>query len=124
MLTLFSRAFSTVIADTQFSTLGTVLLSALSRLAKATGIGRDMKARSSRERMVKDNPSRTRLDGEDVGEVVCRTGATPVPVHPAEHNSESIACSAPKSTEDLKMKVLKKRKRRKNAIDDLFDGLL
>lgn len=117
------RAFSTIVADTQFSALGTVLVCALSRLTKATGIDRDMKTQSSQKRLVRASSPNAISGREDVGEVIHRTENT-VFTHRTYHKSEPVDRSASTSTESTRLETTKKKRRRKNAIDDLFDGLL
>lgn len=116
-------AFSTIVADTQFSALGTVLVCALSRLTKATGIDRDMKTQSSQKRLVRASSPNAISGREDVGEVIHRTENT-VFTHRTYHKSEPVDRSASTSTESTRLETTKKKRRRKNAIDDLFDGLL
>ncbi|KAI9923543.1 hypothetical protein ASPWEDRAFT_36220 [Aspergillus wentii DTO 134E9] len=122
-------AFSTVIADGQFSTLGTVLLAALARLAKATGIDRDLKM-LSRIKVASELSPNPRAPQEDVGELICRSESAPVPsgssaAHgPAGLRTQKKVTKESKSTLDWGFKAHKKKKKRQNAIDDLFAGLL
>lgn len=125
------RAFSTIVAETQFSALGIVLLSTLSRLTRATGIDHDMKSRPSAKELARGDTDSATLGREDLGEVVQRRDAALIPGHSVGiKNSDSVARpkhskhSKPKSMEDTKLKAPKKKKRSKNAIDDLFEGLL
>ena len=87
-LTVFLSAFSTVVADNQFSTLGIVLLAALARLSKITGISHQLK------------------------------------MQPVSESKMVSKAAKEKPTEKLK-DVAKptKKKKKKNAIDDLFSGL-
>ncbi|KAJ5330970.1 hypothetical protein N7476_000753 [Penicillium atrosanguineum] len=65
-------AFSTVIADNQFATLGVVLLAALARLTKATGTEREMATRMQ-PTTKRDTP--VVLAKEDRGERISRDGS-------------------------------------------------
>lgn len=107
-----------MVADNQFAALGVVLLAALARLTKATGIEREL--------AIRVQPTTKKVTPivsakEDLGERISRggsdalSGPTKVPV------SKAVA----KSTDDKSnAKHTKKiHKRKKNAIDDLFSGL-
>ncbi|KAJ5139102.1 uncharacterized protein N7515_003950 [Penicillium bovifimosum] len=102
-------AFSTVVADNQFSTLGVVLLSALARLSRLTGISHQMKMKSNSKKVT---PVTAKVDiGERVRRVDVPVG---VKVPEKAEKSEKDASKATKK---------KKKKKKKNAIDDLFSGL-
>ena len=132
------REFSTVVADGQFSTIGTVLLAALARLVKATGTDRDMKILSQAEKKTNNKPSslpsiKPPPKKEDVGEVVNRTeDITQLANYPEFRPSAKLATRTqdtdttkePRGTADMEAKVPKKKKRKKNAVDDLFAGIL
>ncbi|KAJ5755297.1 hypothetical protein N7533_004840 [Penicillium manginii] len=101
------QAFSTVVADNQFSTLGIVLFAALARLAKATAV-------------------------VDRGERICRGGGdvdgdgSDLPILRKKQQSRSDDGGNEKSVKvDKEKKKVKKSssKKKKNAIDDLFSGL-
>ncbi|RAK96425.1 uncharacterized protein BO80DRAFT_429055 [Aspergillus ibericus CBS 121593] len=126
-------AFSTVVADGQFSTLGTVLLATLARLTRATGIDKEM--------MVSTQQAKTftgpvcgidAQKNEDVGVVLCRRENSSAPMMPSRtkdsHNSRHAHNSGGpkeyKSAVGLDGKKIRKKKRTKDAIDDLFDSLL
>lgn len=102
------RAFSTVVAENQFATLGIALLAALARLAKATGADRKLKSRSRLTSKKAGAPASV----EDRGERIQRD-VLPEPSH----------LSAERSTKGKKPAKPKTTKRKKNAIDDLFSGL-
>lgn len=107
---LLSRAFATVVADNQFSTLGIVLLAALARLSKVTGISHQMKQPASLPKKATPGVAK-----EDLGERIRRVDV-PRPAN---------VLSDPKASEGPKDGALKTstRKKKKNAIDDLFSGL-
>ncbi|PYI10898.1 hypothetical protein BO78DRAFT_360301 [Aspergillus sclerotiicarbonarius CBS 121057] len=126
-------AFSTVVADGQFSTLGTVLLATLARLTRATGIDKELK--------VSSQPGKTftgpvcgidAQKNEDVGVVLCRREDSSVPMRPSRtkdsNNSRRThhksGSKEPKSAVGLDGKKKRKKKPTKDAIDDLFDSLL
>lgn len=114
------RAFSTVIAENQFSTLGIVLLATLSRFAKATGTKFE---EETRPRPQVKKKTQSAPPTEDRGERVSRAdiGVVPSP----EQEPQMSRKKSEKSTEDKAstVKKSKKAKRKKNAIDDLFSGL-
>ena len=121
-----SSAFSTVVADNQFSTLGIVLLAVLARLSKITGISHQkMEPVKSKSKMI--------VVEEDLGERIHRIGNAPfAPLKIAHSDSKAPKVSKEKRTEKstddgvsnstLKKKK-KEKKKKKNAIDDLFSGL-
>lgn len=108
-----------MVADTQFATLGIVLLATLARLAKATGIDHKM-ATQAQPKMKKVTPVVSTADdrGERISRNECDalSGPTKAPV------SKTTA----KSTDDKSSvkRTKKSSKRKKNAIDDLFSGLM
>lgn len=130
MLTL-SRAFSTVVADGQFSTLGIVLLTLLADLASAikaklefTGMPRSEKAANGLSTDIK-------AVTEDVGEVICRENEIPAIVTrsdstvPGVINTETVSTSKnSKYAGEGKTKPAKKKSRKKNTIDELFNNFL
>ncbi|KAJ5552901.1 hypothetical protein N7494_002279 [Penicillium frequentans] len=101
-------AFSTVVAENQFATLGIALLAALARLAKATGADRKLKSRSRLTGKKVAAPTSV----EDRGERI-RRDVLPEPSQ----------ASAERSLKGKKPAKPKTTKRKKNAIDDLFSGL-
>lgn len=119
MWTNLARAFSTVAADKQFATLGIVLLATLARLAKATGLNFQPKAdiRVANRRAVA-----AASVAEDRGERLGRDEIDPL-LKREEPLSETNARSVGHKPKDSASKKATKRKK-KNAIDDLFSGLL
>ncbi|GES63321.1 hypothetical protein ATEIFO6365_0007000800 [Aspergillus terreus] len=128
-------AFSTVVADGQFSTLGVVLLATLARLSKAAGIDKEFKAMSRAKNVGRIQPYEMPTPkAEDIGEVLARdSGPSPATSSSemrAPRKESSVALpedrmKEPKmkaKTEEKKPK--KKSKKKKDAIDDLFAGLL
>ncbi|GLI82039.1 RNase MRP subunit [Penicillium ochrochloron] len=115
----YKQAFSTVIAENQFSTLGIVLLATLSRFAKATGIKLEEETRQ-RPQMKK---TQSTLSTEDRGERVSRADIGVV--SSSEQGPQVSQKASEKSTSDKAstIKKTKKTKKKKNAIDDLFSGL-
>ncbi|KGO63663.1 hypothetical protein PITC_072160 [Penicillium italicum] len=122
-------AFSTVVADNQFSTLGIVLLAALARLSKITGISQ------LKMQPVKNKSKIISVTKEDLGERIHRIDNALAPVKDSQSDSKfsmvsrvSRASKASnikeKPTEKLTDGVSKStKKKKKNAIDDLFSGL-
>ncbi|CAG7940880.1 unnamed protein product [Penicillium nalgiovense] len=112
-------AFSTVVADNQFSTLGVVLLAVLARLSKITGISHQkMEPVTTKSKMT--------VAKEDLGERICRIDTAPLAPVKKSHSDSKISKekSTEKSTDDGVSKTTwKKKKKKKNAIDDLFSGL-
>ncbi|KAL4898459.1 hypothetical protein BDV59DRAFT_166888 [Aspergillus ambiguus] len=132
-------AFSTVVADGQFSTLGVVLLATLARLSKAAGIDKELKALGRANAVGKGQSYETLTPTptpktEDVGEVLERDLDAPTATGSAEMQASRKKSSTvlPESrSKEKKMKPSveekkskKKSKRKKDAIDDLFAGLL
>ncbi|PYI23312.1 hypothetical protein BO86DRAFT_50918 [Aspergillus japonicus CBS 114.51] len=132
--------FSTVVADGQFSTLGTVLLATLARLAKAIGFRKELKIPATTVVTSALDSSSEITKEEDVGTVVSRGRPNPVIPLPPDHCDlddlgrmayQKSTGSLPRGSgrcEETKMeeRIQKKKKknRRKDAIDDLFDSLL
>ncbi|PYH77760.1 hypothetical protein BO82DRAFT_293034 [Aspergillus uvarum CBS 121591] len=132
--------FSTVVADGQFSTLGTVLLATLARLAKAIGFRKELKIPATTVGTSALDSSSETTKEEDVGIVVSRGRPDPVTPLPPDHCDlddlghlayQKSTGSLPRRLgrhEETKIeeRIQKKRKknRRKDAIDDLFDSLL
>jgi ribonuclease MRP protein subunit RMP1 len=128
----FLSAFSTVVADNQFSTLGIVLLAALARLSKITGISHQLKIQPVAS---KSKPTPV-VAKEDLGERIRRIDDAPLTRAVKVLQSDSkVASKVSKVSKVSKEKkttgkptgdgVLKttKKKKKKNAIDDLFSGL-
>ncbi|KAJ5107553.1 hypothetical protein N7456_004228 [Penicillium angulare] len=121
-------AFSTVVADNQFSTLGVTLLAALARLSKATGADRKLeakprlKAKAKEKEKANTGPIPAPLPTEDRGERVSRDdpNAPPVLTQSQESSSKERATKKLHSAKSTK----KTSKQKKNVIDDLFSGLL
>lgn len=103
-----------MVADNQFGTLGIVLLAALARFGKATGVelGIDARVFPAKEQAAAVTPIE-----EDRGERVRRDQAEALP-EPRE------APPAKKAARPRDQHPKKASKRKKNAIDDLFSGLL
>ncbi|KAL4914290.1 hypothetical protein BDW62DRAFT_146988 [Aspergillus aurantiobrunneus] len=131
-------AFSAVVADVQFATLGTVLLATLARLSKSTWIDKEFKSHppigTSQENvsLPHNNMSKGK---EDIGEVLPRTEWTlDVVRRPVAQqkprlvlgNTGSPSSQKPNAAQTLDAANPKKgkQKKKKDAIDDLFDGLL
>ncbi|KAL4998987.1 hypothetical protein BDV10DRAFT_59802 [Aspergillus recurvatus] len=138
-------AFSIVIADVQFSALGTVLLATLAQLSKSTGIDKEFKLLSPVETSHEPVPfshTGAPTEMEDIGEALSRpveesevvqdfeTQQTIQPVlavsdKPSAYKTLDTTKPKKKEMEKKKQqKEKKKKKQRKNAIDDLFDRLL
>ncbi|KAL4737235.1 hypothetical protein BDV11DRAFT_157375 [Aspergillus similis] len=129
-------AFSVVIADVQFSALGTVLFAILAQLSKSTGIAEEFKfpsrVETSHEPILASHTGvPTHID--DIGEALPRPAeASEVAqdfqpqqlVQPllAVSNKPSASQTLDTTKPENKKKE-KKKKQRKNVIDDLFEGL-
>ncbi|KAJ5612391.1 hypothetical protein N7510_005585 [Penicillium lagena] len=119
-------AFSTVVADNQFSALGIVLMATLARLVKAAGINL---GRPTATRMKKNLQKSTSITPvEDLGERIRRGGDNQGQAKgraPCDSKIDGQGDSA-ESTDGptRKTKTKTKTKKRKNAIDDLFSSLL
>ncbi|KAI2815948.1 hypothetical protein CBS63078_920 [Aspergillus niger] len=127
------QAFSAVVADGQFSTLGTVLIATLARLAKATEIDKELKLPSNTEKASTGPVYSTGAQRrEDMGVVLCRPACSSTPTLPhrtqvpgsSRRARDERSLKAPKGTVGSKEKSMRKKKRKKDAIDDLFDSLL
>lgn len=118
----FSSAFSTVVADNQFATLGIVLLAALARLAKVAGVNYEKPTRVE----LKAQKAPLAKSVEDRGEQICRDDADVdsdvVRMSGKKHQPQSNPEGKPAKEKAKRAKGSSKRK--KNAIDDLFSGLL
>lgn len=163
LLTLLHRAFSTLIADKQFSTLGVVLLAVLGRVARIVGVGegegedaeRDVDSAARDARLAEGGNSG--VVGEDLGEVVGRGTITTTAtaqeeggdVHPmvegdsakldlglgiggstalAEKRVSDVATSRESDEMDAAANKdppprPKKKRKKGNAIDELFSEL-
>ncbi|KAJ6186347.1 hypothetical protein N7519_007648 [Penicillium mononematosum] len=114
-------AFSTVVADNQFSALGIVLLAVLARLSKITGISHQkMEPVTTKSKMT--------VAKEDLGERIRRIDNAPLAPVRISHSDSKVSKvskekTTGKSTEDGVSKTTSKKKKKKNAIDDLFSGL-
>ncbi|KAJ5972663.1 uncharacterized protein N7479_002581 [Penicillium vulpinum] len=128
----FPSAFSTVVADNQFSTLGIVLLAALARLSKITGISHQLKVQP----VVTKSKTTPIVAKEDLGERIRRVDDAPLtrPVKVLQSDAKAPSKVPSKVTKEKKPTenltedgvsniTLKKKKKKKNAIDDLFSGL-
>ncbi|KAJ6109777.1 hypothetical protein N7486_002012 [Penicillium sp. IBT 16267x] len=105
-------AFSTVVAENQFATLGIALLAALARLAKATGADRRLKSRSwvTSKKVAAPTPV------EDRGERIRRDADVLPESSQSSRTDRSLKGKKPSAKP-------KTTKRKKNAIDDLFSDL-
>ncbi|CRG88744.1 hypothetical protein PISL3812_05778 [Talaromyces islandicus] len=115
-------AFSTVVADGQFSTLGSVLLAALAQARDATSLGIDQTESSSDVRVSKTNEGYT----DDLGVRISRSTETPFALH-QKKTSESLQEAEPVLRQETSKSKLKKSKSKAkktksaNAIDDIFN---
>ncbi|KAL4976196.1 hypothetical protein BDW66DRAFT_59310 [Aspergillus desertorum] len=128
-------AFSVVIADVQFSALGTVLLATLARLSKSTGIDRESKlqfpVKTSHE-PVPVSHTGTRTELEDKGEALSRPveESEEVQGYEMQQTLQPVLAVSNKSSASRTLSATKpkrkkeKKKQKKNAIDEIFDGLL
>lgn len=125
------RAFSTVIADNQFSTLGIVLFAATARLAKATGMrypsAKSVSTRVDVKQKSKSQPQPAVVKAVvDRGERISRGdgdgGDLPIPMRKKQQSRSNDEGSEKPDKEKKKVKKSSSKKK-KNAIDDLFDGL-
>lgn len=108
-----------MVADNQFAALGVVLLAALARLAKATGIEREMATRVQPNVKKRTSVVSTK---EDHGERISREESDA----PSNPTKASVSRATPKPADDTSSvkRPKKSSKRKKNAIDDLFSGLM
>ncbi|KAL1963200.1 hypothetical protein VTN77DRAFT_8633 [Rasamsonia byssochlamydoides] len=123
-------AFSTVVADGQFSTLGTVLLAVLARLAKAIGFKETPSSLTERKMETNSN------NRVDTGEPVCREDEEsefpiePKPQRTSHADSQGKESSLEFTVADEVMPTTssksskKKRRHKTNVIDDLFNTLV
>lgn len=131
------RAFSTVVADNQFAVLGVVLMSILADLAGVLQIKLDPLPTASllraypfaerkKETMDKGSLEASPAGAEDVGEVVCRERDT----IGSAASKKMAGSDSERTLEKSKGKIegnrapKKKNKKKRNTIDDLFDGIL
>lgn len=114
-------------ADNQFSALGIVLMATLARLVKAAGInlGRPtaIRMKKSLQKMttitpVEDFGERIRRGDDNQGQAASRAPSDPR-IDGQRESAESTDGPTKRTT-----KTKTKTKKRKNAIDDLFSGLL
>jgi hypothetical protein len=151
MLILVSRAFSTVVADNQFAVLGVVVLSILADLAsvlqirldslpggsfpRASVLAEEKKEEKEGEATDKGALEATPVASEDVGEVVYRGKDTPVSAEGSESTPSAAIDTGPAGAMKKKKKEKgkledesavpeKKSRKKKNTIDDLFNGVL
>ncbi|KAL3455635.1 hypothetical protein BJX64DRAFT_272038 [Aspergillus heterothallicus] len=141
-------AFSVVVADVQFSPIGTVLVATLARLAKATGVDKDLKTRRRRTETAQKSISLPLNDfvshrdalleaREDIGQALSRGDEEEVLDVPQDSEPQQqtpqlvleadsgLVAKDPDAEKTRKKKKKKKKKtKKKNAIDDLFDRLL
>ncbi|KAE8377920.1 hypothetical protein BDV26DRAFT_292776 [Aspergillus bertholletiae] len=127
-------AFSTVVADGQFSTLGTVLLGTLASLAKSIKIDKEIQFTAQTEPPSAASSFVNVDASEDVGEVLSRNndssgieGSLEKPFSKAEKCRKFKPKKSNKSTDITVTQSKnnnKKKKKKKDAIDDLFDSLL
>ncbi|KAJ5825512.1 hypothetical protein N7474_002650 [Penicillium riverlandense] len=120
-------AFTTVVADNQFSALGIVLMATLARIVKAAGInlGRPTATRTKKSLQktttitpVEDLGEQMRRGDDNQGQATGRAPSDPR-VDGQRQSAESTDGPTKRTT-----KTKTKTKKRKNAIDDLFSGLL
>ncbi|KAJ5246937.1 hypothetical protein N7468_001920 [Penicillium chermesinum] len=109
-------AFSSVVADNQFATLGVALLATLARLAKAIGFNQELKAQTRHE----SRTFATKPCIEDRGERVQRINANAG----TSSTARQAKGPTPSTAKTRSKKKSSKHKSTKNAIDDLFSGLL
>ncbi|KAL6231465.1 hypothetical protein BDW75DRAFT_44375 [Aspergillus navahoensis] len=125
-------AFSIVIADVQFSALGTVLLATLAQLSKSTGIDKEFNLQFPVETSHEPVPAShtgAPTEMEDIGEALSRSVEESEVVQGSEMQQTLqpvlTVSNKPKASKTLDTtKPRKKKNQKKNAIDDLFDGLL
>lgn len=97
-----------------------MLLAALARLSKVTGISHQLKMQpvTSKSKIIP-------VVKEDLGESIHRIGNALLTPAKASQSYSKVSKEKPmeKPTEDGVSKSSSKRKKKKNAIDDLFSGL-
>lgn len=115
-------------ADSQFSTLGVVLLTLLADLASAIQVKVDFTAMPRPEKVASKRAIDIGAAAEDVGEVICRGKNLPALTESTAAGSittEPVSNSTvPKSGAEDKAKAYKKKSRKKNTIDELFNNFL
>ncbi|KAJ9242786.1 hypothetical protein DTO166G5_541 [Paecilomyces variotii] len=133
-------AFSAVVADTQFSALGTVLLAIVARVAGVVGIQEENLQESPVAYDEVDKPSYGTALGQpqDIGEPVHRATNAPALTRqqaddeltaarvrrPKSKSASDDQTSAPNPSKSKRHEPSTRKKRKKNAIDDLFSNLL
>ena len=119
-------------ADNQFSTLGIVLMATLARLVKVTGFTGERPTLTRTRKSVQKTITITPV--EDLGQRIRRgddnQGSFDKPAMgraPSDHRMDGQRDSAGPPdgvTKRTKRTKTESKKRKKNAIDDLFSGLL
>jgi ribonuclease MRP protein subunit RMP1 len=95
-------------------------MAALARLAKITGISREMKVQIAAGKIKAASPVVVK---EDLGERIRRVDDAPM-TRPVKTSQSEKPVSKEKPEKDRSTsKSTKKMKKKKNAIDDLFSGL-
>jgi ribonuclease MRP protein subunit RMP1 len=107
-----------------------VLIAALARLTKATGIDKEMNSLHGKKMAFRPSTCLKNLQQEDVGEVVSRLSESFIPL-PSFQSGKQAGSEEPnshqreaKETATVAVKPSGQKKRKKNAIDDLFNGVL
>lgn len=107
------------------------MLATLARLTEATGINRDLKHLSQAERKenrISRSNTKAPPKKEDMGEPVHRTEDVPRRAKVSEARNSPGPVIRPhdtiKKAQAVETEAPKKKKRKKNAIDDLFAGVL
>lgn len=104
-----------------------MLLATLACLAKATGIDKDLKSTLLADKASKSKaPTMSIQNNEDLGEVLSRKSHSPLPKELGSTESGGTKSGNASETADTASVHAKKSKKRKkkDAIDDLFKGLL
>lgn len=127
---ILPRAFSTVVADGQFSTLGIVLLALLADLAGAIKAQPELMG-IPRSAKVANGPSiDTKAATDDVGEVICRGNEISTIATRSDStvvgviNTESVSSSKGSKCDGKGKTKAVKKSRKKNTIDELFNNFL
>jgi ribonuclease MRP protein subunit RMP1 len=127
MSNLITSAFSTVVAEGQFSTLGSVLIAALAQARDATPLGVDQIADSSNDVLIdqKANESYAGDLGVRIGRPTDRPTETPVEVKQKKTSKPLLAAPVPRQESSIpkpkKSKSKAKKAKSANAIDDIFN---
>lgn len=107
-----------------------MLVAALARLTKATGIDMEMNSFHRNKMAFRPSTCLKNLQQEDVGEVVSRLSESFIPV-PGSQSDKQDGLEEPnrhqkeaRETATVAVKPSGQKKRKKNAIDDLFNGVL